>query len=152
MRDAVDVAEFHDAVRQQPQRPLRVPLRRFATTEGDQVRLELPVGLALIARTPALPAAERRLHPLLHEASLHPIHLPRADPQNLGDHLATHPVHVELPFVAVEQDQRVDHLLRPVRTLARNGLEFLPLLPLQCHYVALHCGLLAVPGRRGNRQ
>ena len=111
MRHTVDVAKLHDAVRQQPQRPLRVALRRLAATQRHQARFELTVDLAHVAGTATLSAAERRLHALLDETLLDPIHLARTDAQDLGNGLPARPVLVELAFVAVEQDQRVDHLL-----------------------------------------
>ena len=112
MRHAVDVAELHDAIRQQPQRPLRVALRRLGAAQRHQARLELAVGLAQVAGTATLPPAECRLHALFDETLFDAIHLPRTDAQDLGNGLPARPVLVELALVAVEQNQRVDHLLR----------------------------------------
>ena len=101
MRHTVDVAEFHDAVRQQPQRPLRVALGRLGAAQRHQARLELAVGLAHVAGTATLPATERRLHALLDETLLDPIHLARTDAQDLGNGLPARPVLVELALTTL---------------------------------------------------
>ena len=81
---------------------------------------------------------------VLDETLLDPIHLARTDAQDLGNDLPARPVLVELALVAVEQNQRVDHLLRLMRALARDPRELVPLLLLQSHHVTLHTDLLAV--------
>ena len=89
MGDAVDIVQLHRPIRQQPQRPLRMPRWRLGAAEGHEMSLELPVGLAQVDRTPALASAQRSLQTLLHEAALDPIHLALGDAQHLRDGLAS---------------------------------------------------------------
>ena len=138
MRHAVDVAELHDAVRQQPQRPLRMALGRLGAAQRHQARLERAVGFAQVAGTATLPTADCRLHTLLDKTLLDPIHLARTDAQDLGNGRPARPVLVELALVRVEQNQRVDHLLRLMRPLARDPRELGTLVLLQRHHVARH--------------
>ncbi len=114
------------------------------------MRLERAVGLANVVETPTLSAAESHLHALLDESLLDPVHLARTDAQDLGNGLPVHPVVVEFAFVAVEQNQCIDHLPRLMRALARDLRERVPLLLLQGHYVTLHADPLVAVGRRGS--
>ena len=62
--------------------------------------------------------------------------------------LPARPLLVELALVRVEQNQRVEHLRRLMRPLARDPRELVTLVLLQSHHVTLHANLLAVVGRR----
>ena len=104
-----------------------------------------PNSPAHIVGTPTLPTAECCLHALLDETLLDPIHLARTDAQDLGNGLPARPVLVELALVRVEQNQRVDHLLRLMRPLARDPREFVTLVLLQSHHVTLHATLDMTP-------
>src|SRR5699024_2189837 len=52
---------------------------------------------------------------------------------------------IPFAFIAIEQDQGVDHLLGFMRTLAGYRFQFLPLLFLQRYLIAFH--LLILPFR-----
>ncbi len=67
-----------------------------------------------------------------------PIHLALGDAQHLRDDLASVALPVARAFIAVEQDQHIDHLLGRVRALARNPGKFLPLARLQRHGIEFH--------------
>ena len=82
---SIDIAQLHHSVRQQAQRPLRMPCGRLSTTERDQPRFELAVRLAQVPGTAALPTAKRRFQTLLHEPPLDPVHLAGADAQHFGN-------------------------------------------------------------------
>ena len=106
MRHTVDVVQLDRPIRQQPQRPLRMSGRRVRTAQRDQMRLEIPVRLALVDLAPSL-SAKRNVKSLLDKLTLHPVHLALADPQHTGDRLAgTAPV-IELALVTVQKNQRI---------------------------------------------
>ena len=122
-------------------------LRRVAAAQRDQVRLELAVGLADIGGAPTLSTAQSCLHALLDEALLYPVHLARTDTKDLGDRFPPRRMLVEFALVTIEQDQRIDHLLRPMQAFTGDARQFVPLLFLQGHRVALHPCLLVLDRR-----
>src|SRR6516225_7305352 len=61
----IDNAEFYDLVLQQPQRPARPSLRRFGTSQGDQLGLFLAVENARHRRCRALFAGSKPPRTLL---------------------------------------------------------------------------------------
>src|SRR5699024_2676020 len=93
------------------------PSGGLATTQGDQSGLELPIRLAFVAPS-ALASTQRRLQALFDETLFGAINLAHADVQNLGDILAPDSPIIPFAFIAIEQDQGVDHLLGFMRTLA----------------------------------
>ena len=68
MGGTVHDLEFHEPVGQEAQAPLRVPLWRRATGQGDEVRFLLPIELGSAAGTALRPTVERRLHALFKAA------------------------------------------------------------------------------------
>jgi len=81
----IDNAEFYDLVLQQPQRPARPSLRRFGTSQGDQLGLFLAVENARHRRCRALFAAQNRLEPFFHQLLAHPVDHGWAGIQGLDD-------------------------------------------------------------------
>src|SRR5699024_8143945 len=114
----------------------------LATTQGDQSGLELPIRLAFVAPS-ALASTQRRLQALFDETLFGAINLAHADVQNLGDILAPDSPIIPFAFIAIEQDQGVDHLLGFMRTLAGYRFQFLPLLFLQRYLIAFHLLILS---------
>ena len=105
------------------------------------MRLKIAVRLPFVDPL-ALAAPEGRLQPVPDEAFLDPVDFAQTDSQDVRHILSARPTLVELPLVAVEQDQGVDHSLRLVRTLAREDFQILPLLLRQRHLVLFHLGIL----------
>lgn len=85
-----------------------------------------PPALQLVASS-ALAAPQRRFQTLFDEAFLGPLNLAHTDMQNLGDVFAACAPIIPWAFIAIEQDQGVDDLLRLMRAFPRYRFEFLPL-------------------------
>lgn len=112
-----------------------MPRGRRAATQGHQARLELPVRLAQIRRPLALTPAQGRLQPFLDKAPLHPVHLAKADLQDVRDRLPGRAAFIELPFVAVQKNQGIDHFLGRMGSLARDRAQILSFRLVQRYHI-----------------
>ena len=84
MRNTFHIAQLHDLVRQQPQRPLRSPLRRLAATQRNKMRLEIAICFTFVDPLPFM-AIKRNVETLLNKSSFNPLNLHGAHFQDIGD-------------------------------------------------------------------
>ncbi len=134
MRYAVDIIQLHRLVGQQPERPLRVAFGRLRARQ----RLELAIGLALVVIAPTPAPAQRNLKTLFYEPAFDPVYLALTDLKNPRDGLTGRLARIEPPLVAVQKNQRIDDLLRRMRTLARDVCQHAALGLIQSDDVSFH--------------
>jgi hypothetical protein len=78
------VAQFDEAISEEPQAPASVPLRRLATGQGHQLRFQMPVQFPRLHIRRG-PRTEGGVHPFFDAPLAHPHHGAEADVQRLAD-------------------------------------------------------------------
>ena len=137
MRDAVDVAELDDLVRQQPQRPPRKAFRRVTATQRHQMSFKVPVRFLRVDAAPLRPV-QAHLKTVNDEAPVHSIDLPHADLQHAGDLFIRRALRLKLARITPQQDQCVENFLGSVLALRCECAKSFALLLEQRHDVFLH--------------
>jgi hypothetical protein len=102
----VDMAQFHQPPRQQPQRPAAVPRRRGGASQGDQMGLLRAIELGGVDACARAVGPQRRREPVLDKALAQALDGRDPDLKRLGN-AAVAPARPTPGFVRLEQDLRV---------------------------------------------
>jgi hypothetical protein len=134
VRDLLDDLQLDQLVRQQPQRPACLALRRFATDDREQSRLLLPVELPSVF-TAGRTTVQGGLHALLDALPPHPRHRRLAHLHRLGDSLV-HPARSARLRVRLQEDPRMGQLPRRGRPGCDQPFQGRPFVIGQRHHVS----------------
>ena len=142
MRNLPDERQLDCALGQPPQRPARMPARRRRAAQRDQLRFEVTIDLVFVFPLRLL-SAQRHLQAVLDKALLDAFKLALADLEHFGNFPLAAAPPGSLRLVAVEQNQRVENLLRRMLALAGNGLKLPDLFIGEYHGVFVHPNIFA---------
>ena len=138
---AIDNAEFHDLVLQQPQGPACASLGRFGTSQGNQFGFLLAVKNPRNRRRRPLLAAQHRLEAFFHQLLAHPVNHGCAGLQSLDDPAVT-PAFTGFRDIGLQQYPRLQQPLRRALSFPDQRFKPLAFLAAQPHNILLYRNLL----------